>query len=229
MRSDQLEVLGSGGHRVNHVVVVVVGEDTDLEEPTGFVWSDDHGELGLVRDGDRSHGVLECVAYVVIEDLMLVGTWKDLRGDNSSCRQVGWQRSGITRHERRRPPNRGSQPAPSAATHDALSWGGSTVSTVATHSDITEVACEVVHASITNRLPKLDRDARLLSSLRAALGQCACQQDAHRRSGLADLGLQRWKSARVSDEQLDRRGRFIDILKHEGVRHNLVTIAATCL
>jgi hypothetical protein len=37
---------------MDHVVVVVVGHDTNLEEPTGFVWSDDHGEVGLVWHGD---------------------------------------------------------------------------------------------------------------------------------------------------------------------------------
>jgi hypothetical protein len=53
---------------VDHVVVVVVRDDTDLEEPTGFVWTDDHGEVGLVRHGDGGHGVLECVADVVVGD-----------------------------------------------------------------------------------------------------------------------------------------------------------------
>lgn len=33
---------------MDHVVVVVVCDDADFEEPSGFVWSDDHGEVGLV-------------------------------------------------------------------------------------------------------------------------------------------------------------------------------------
>ena len=37
---------------MDHVVVVVVRDDADLEEPTGLVWSDAHGEVGLVRHGD---------------------------------------------------------------------------------------------------------------------------------------------------------------------------------
>jgi hypothetical protein len=61
---------------VDHVVVVVVCDDADFEEPSGFVWSDDHGEVGLVGDGDGGHGVLECVAYVVVGDPMLVGAWR---------------------------------------------------------------------------------------------------------------------------------------------------------
>ena len=107
--------------------------------------------------------------------------------------------------------------------------GESIVPTVATNSDIAEVAGEVEDAPITDRLAEVDRHSLFLGSLLAALGQYAGQQDVHGCSRLTHVGLERWKRTRMSDKQLDRRGRFVDIVKPEGVRHNVVTIAATGL
>ncbi len=107
--------------------------------------------------------------------------------------------------------------------------GESIVPTVTSNSDITEVAGEVDDAPITDRLAKVDRDPLFLGSLLAALGQYAGQQDVDGCSGLADVGLERWKRTRINDKQLDRRGRFVDIVKPEGVRHNVVTVTATGL
>ena len=107
--------------------------------------------------------------------------------------------------------------------------GESIVPTVASNGDIAEVAGEVDDAPVTERLTKVDRYPLLLGSLLAALGQHAGQQDVHGRSGLAHVGLERWKRATVCDKQLDRRRRFVDALKPEGVGHNVASIAATAL
>jgi hypothetical protein len=121
------------------------------------------------------------------------------------------------------------QPEQSGSSALHLIRGDSTVPTVASNSEVAEVAREVEDAPITDWLAKIDRDPLLLSPLFAALVQRAGQQDAHGCSGLADVCLKRRKRTRMDDQQLDRRGRFVDTLESEGVRHNLVTITATAL
>ena len=86
---------------MDHVVVVVGGEDADFSQLPVQVRADDHGEVGLVWCGDCGDGVVQSVADVVEGDPVLASTRQDLHCDNSSCRQVDWQPSESTRQRER--------------------------------------------------------------------------------------------------------------------------------
>jgi hypothetical protein len=74
---------------VDHVVVVVSGEDADLQQLPVQVSADDHGEVGLVWCGNCSNGVVESVADVIVGDPVLASTRQDFHNDNSRCRHEG--------------------------------------------------------------------------------------------------------------------------------------------
>ena len=63
---------------MDHVLVVVGCEDTDLEESANDVGADEHGEVGLGGSVDRADGVVDGVTNVVSGDLVSMGTRQDL-------------------------------------------------------------------------------------------------------------------------------------------------------